>query len=155
MRDNLWLEERLSYIWRMHFSDISSPNRVIIKFGKKSYRQLGSIKWVDSTGKPIKYYKAMFNYNRKVKPKPKNASSLITITSYFKDDSIPNFVVDATIAHEMCHYAHGFSSPLQQIYNHPHKGNVVGKELKKRGLGDTEKEAKKWLKTNWREVVTD
>jgi len=79
--------------------------------------------------------------------------SVITITLKFKDENVPEDIVRATIAHEMCHYAHGFNSPLQQIYNHPHKGGVIRKEFEKRGLGQLHKYSKKWLKTNWRKYI--
>lgn len=152
MRDNLWLEDRLDYIWSNYFADVDKLNEVRIKFGKKAKQQLGSIKWVDEQGRGLRIRVPLFRkFNHRVKPA--NAISLITITSYFKDGSIPDFVVDSTIAHELCHYTHGFSSPLQQVYDHPHKGNVVGKELRKRGLGNMEKESKIWLKENWRRIV--
>ncbi|MCA9382456.1 hypothetical protein KC660_03560 [Candidatus Dojkabacteria bacterium] len=152
MRDNLWLESRLDSIWSDYFADVEKANVVKIKFGKKARQQLGSIKWVDEKGHGLKIRVPLFKkVNRRIKPD--KAISQITITSYFKDESVPDYVIDSTIAHELCHYAHGFSSPLQQRYDHPHKGNVVGKELRKRGLGEMEKDSKIWLKENWRNIV--
>lgn len=153
MRDNKWLENRLDYIWESFFPDIKRANKVVIKFGKKARRQLGSIKWVDQDGKGLKVRRSILKKIRTYRFKPKSARTQITITSYFKDEKVPDFVVDATISHELCHYAHGFSSPLKQIYNHPHKGNVVGKELSRRGIGELEKDAKDWLKDNWVKVI--
>ena len=47
---------------------------------------------------------------------------------------IPEYVIDTTVAHELVHYMHGFFSPHQRLYKHPHKGGIVTKELKKRGF---------------------
>jgi len=43
-------------------------------------------------------------------------------------------LVDATIVHELTHYLHGFSSPIEQKFRTAHAGGVVVKELKKRGF---------------------
>src|SRR6266581_2437723 len=87
-RDNVWLLSRLDYLWTYFFQSVSQDNPIFIKFGRHSRFRLGSIK-----------------YDQRSK------SSHITITSMFKDSSVPVEVVDHTIAHELCHYAHGFSSP--------------------------------------------
>lgn len=135
VRDNEWLEEQLAYLWYKHFSDIEQPNDVVIKFGRAATARLGSIKW---GRKPVKHHNGSTQRR-----------SIITITGYFKDPEIPEQVVQAVIGHELSHYSHGFSSPLYQKYNHPHKGGVVDKEMVARGLGDTLKFQKKWMKTNW------
>lgn len=142
MRDNKYLENLLYDIWETYFCDVPRQNAVVIKFGKHSKRQLGCIRLI----------KDKENVKRLTKNSPENdikTVSLITITKYFSRKDIPENIVKATIAHELCHYAHGFNSPLQQIYDKPHKGGVVTKELKKRGLGEMNKEAKRWLKKNW------
>ena len=147
MRDNTWLENTMYELWENHFVDIPRKNSVLIKFGKRSKRQLGCINWARMTSKGLK----------KILPRKNSEDdkriSLITITKYFQDPGIPEPIVVATIAHEMCHYAHGFNSPLQQLYNHPHKGGVIYKEMHTRGLGQLYKEARKWLRTNWREYL--
>ena len=82
-------------------------------------------------------------------------TTLINITSYFKDESIPEEIVLSTIAHEMCHYAHGFNSPLSQIYDHPHKGGLIKKEMQQRGLINVYKYSKTWLKQNWLKYIKE
>ncbi|MCA9384051.1 hypothetical protein KC909_06845 [Candidatus Dojkabacteria bacterium] len=149
MRDNLWLSEKMYEIWENHFEDIPRKNRVLIKFSKRSYRQLGCIKWAKDSTRGLS---KLVRNNPAVEDEDKRIS-LINITGYFKDEFVPDDVVSATIAHELCHYAHGFNSPLQQLYEHPHKGGVIRKEMSKRGLGMLYKEANKWLKENWEKYV--
>jgi hypothetical protein len=147
MRDNAWLEEKMYDLWEEHFADIPRKNLVIIKFGRGSSRQLGSIKWANKKTRGIR------QFIRDLDAQDDRRISVITITSKFKNEKIPEEVILATIAHEMCHYAHGFNSPLQQIYNHPHKGGVIRKEFEKRGLGNLHTYSKKWLKENWKKFI--
>lgn len=143
MRDNKWLEEKMYELWENYFVDTPRKNRVIIKFGNKSKRQLGCIKWVTHKTRGIS---KLINDDEDYDDE---RISLIIVTSHFKDERIPEDIVIATIAHEMCHYTHGFNSPLNQIYDHPHKGGVIRKEMDKRGLGELYRKANKWLKQNW------
>lgn len=122
-RDNFWLLSRLDYLWSNFFSDISQENPVFIKFGRFSRFRLGSIKYENRSN-----------------------SSYITITSMFKNISIPVEVVDHTIAHELCHYTHGFSSPKRKMHRYPHHGGVIKKELEDRNLGHLAKAYAKWVK---------
>ncbi len=140
-RNDEYLENRLEYIIRKYFNDIDFSNQVFIKFGKKSKRQLGCIR--------RKTVRGFFDI---LKSKVDNPS-IITITGYFKDTNIPEYVLDATIAHELVHYSHGFQSPLKKIYNHPHRGNIVQKELFKRGFIKEHNIAEKWLKENWNTYI--
>ncbi len=110
-RDDIWLLTRLDYLWSNFFSDVSQDNPIFIAFGRYSKYRLGSIKFDRS-----------------------NKKSYITITAMFKDTSIPVEVVDHTIAHELCHYTHGFSSPKEQMHKFPHHGGVIQKELSDRNL---------------------
>ncbi len=151
LRNNTWLTEKLYEIWENHFADVPRKNFVLIKFGKGSIRQLGSIKWANGNTR-IKSLMHKSTHQEDLDTQDDKRITVITITSKFKDEIIPEFVVESTIAHELCHYTHGFSSPLNQIYNHPHKGGVVTKELKKRGLGEKNKMARKWIKENWRNI---
>lgn len=123
VRDNAWLLSRLSYIWDNFFSDIDQVNPVKVKFGRYSRYRLGSIKYTPTT-----------------------KQSTITLTGMFKKDSIPVSVVDQTIAHELCHYAHGFSSPKIRLHKYPHHGGVINTELKKRGLECLTKAYTAWVK---------
>jgi hypothetical protein len=150
MRNNNYLEERLYLLWEDHFADVPRKNLVLIKFGKKSKRQLGSIRWVrERTGVKSLLKKRVDEY----KEQDDKRISLITITKYFQDERIPEYVIDGTIAHELVHYVHGFHSPLQQLYKHPHKGGIVKKELIKRGLGEVHRSAEGWLKHEWRKYL--
>jgi len=131
-RDNKWLRERLKYLWQRYFSDVPIANTIIIKFGQSAKTRLGSIK-------PGRIYK--------------KEHSIITLNGHFRDVNIPDFVVDGVIAHEFMHYAHGFASPHEQAFRHPHKGGVVNEDMKERGLGEILKLEKKWLKENWRDYL--
>lgn len=149
-RDNEYLENRLYDIWENHFSDVPRQNLVIIKFGKYSKRQLGSIKWANERTK----VKGILKKKREeIGIQDDDRVSIISVTRYFKNLNVPEFVIDATIAHELVHYTHGFSSPLPKVFNHPHRGRIVQKELKRRGLGDMYTQSERWLKENWKNIV--
>lgn len=150
MRDNSYLEDRLYFIWENFFADVPRKNVVLIKFGKGSVRQLGSIKWANQ------YSKIKGNLKKK-KDEFDSADdkriSIITITKLFQNELVPEYIIDATIAHELVHYTHGFHSPLPRAVAHPHKGKVVEKELFKRGFGKIYEQSEIWLKQNWREII--
>lgn len=122
-RDNQWLLFRLEEIWSQYFKDINQTNRVYIGFGRKAKYRFGSIRFCRQ-----------------------DKSSLITINGSFKDPKFPVQIVDHTIAHELVHYAHGFSSPRPRLHSHPHRGGVIDKELEKRGLDQLVKFYKNWVK---------
>ncbi len=145
-RTNEYLEESMYKLWDENFSDIPRKNLVLIHFGKFSIQRLGSIKWADKRSK----IKSLLN-NKKdyLGVDDDKRITVITITRYFEELYVPEFVIDATIAHELVHYAHGFHSPLRQIYDKPHQGNIVKKELISRGLGCQIAEADEWLKKKW------
>jgi predicted metal-dependent hydrolase len=71
----------------------------------------------------------------------------------FKDTEVPEYVVQATIAHELAHYAHGFHSPIEQKFEKPHQGGIVHRELDNRGGKKLEQMSKKWLKEQWRDYL--
>lgn len=127
MRDDNWLHARLDYIWDSYFADVEQDNIVRIVWGRKAKTRLGSIR-LDPTDPTI---------------------SIITINRLYQDEFIPEYVVDATIVHELSHYAHGFNSPHAQTKQHPHAGGVMAKEFAERGLTDMYKAQKHWLKANW------
>jgi hypothetical protein len=145
-RNNEWLEQLMYELWEDHFNDIPRKNFVLIKFGKRAKRQLGSIKWVRGSTK----VKTLLRKRRgEALHQDDDRITLITITSLFKSARVPEYVVTSTIAHEMIHYAHGFFSPLKQLYNHPHQGGLIRREMQKRGLLLIYKKSKKWLKEKW------
>lgn len=123
-RDDRWLLSRLDHLWSTYFADVKQINPVFIKFGRYSKYRLGSIK-LDRRSK----------------------RSYITITSMFKDPSVPVEVIDHTIAHELGHYTHGFSSPKPKMHRYPHHGGVIKKELHARGMFSLTKAYAAWLKS--------
>ena len=122
MRDNFWLETRLYYIWHKYFYDIPQKNEVNICFGRRSKFRFGLIR---------------LNLD--------NGSTEIRINSLFKEKQISMKLVDHTIAHELVHYACGFSSPHPRLHKYPHRGGLIDKELKKRGLGHLITFYKSWV----------
>lgn len=130
-RNDKWLLSRLDFIWSKFFADIIQENPVHIKFGRYSKYRLGSIR-LDK----------------------KNARSYITITSMFKDEKIPVEVIDHTLAHELAHYTHGFSSKKVKLHKYPHAGGVVHKEMIERGMGYLIKAYKTWVKQYRRQFLT-
>ncbi len=151
VRDNKYLENLLYDIWENHFCDVARLNLVTIKYGKHSKRQLGSIKLIKDSRIFDRYIKK-YNLNKELFENP--TVSLITLTRYFSYDHIPEYVIKATIVHELCHYTHGFSSPLERIYKHPHRGGIIKKEFQKRELLEIYTNSKKWIKENWLKVIT-
>lgn len=130
-RDQEWLENLLADIWFRYFSDVEQTNSVHIRYGRKAKRRLGSI-GIDRTD---------------------GETTIITINPLYQDLEIPEYVVVATIVHEMTHYAHGFNSPHAQKQTHPHSGGVIKREFAERGLEDLYIKQKAWLKENWQGVV--
>ena len=133
MRNNSWLAQRMKSIWQDYFSDIPKVNKVEIIFGRKAKRILGSI--------------------REEYPNSEKSKTLIRINGHYRDSIVPDFVVDSTITHELCHYAHGFSSPLPQRVNDPHRGDVVERELIRRDLGKGLQMQQDWLAYNWNHIT--
>lgn len=130
-RDGTWLQQLLDETWDRYFNDVPQANDVRIVFGRRAKRRLGSIS-LD----------------------PKNPEiSLITMNGLFRLPEVPEFVVLATLVHELTHYAHGFNSPLSQRQQHPHAGGVMRREFEERGLLNLYLEQRKWLKENWAGIV--
>ncbi len=130
MRDLLWLQNQLDQLLKGPFSDLPVVNRLELRWGRSASRRFGSIQ---------------MSRDKKV--------STITINGLFKDESIPEQLVQATLAHELAHYAHGFSSPLPKKYAHPHSGGVIEREFKKRGLSLLSAYEKQWTKEHWPQIV--
>ena len=138
-RNNQWLAAKLNALIGVYFPDLEIKNRLSIRFGKRSRRQLGCIAKKYS-GSVLKRIQGEFE-------------SEIRINGLFRSLEIPEEVVYGTIIHELCHYAHGFSSPLPQLSKHPHSGGVIKAEMIKRGAGDIYLIEKKWLKQNWQKYI--
>lgn len=138
MRDNAWLREQLEQLLKTYFADVALNNPLEIKFGREAKFRFGSIRLV----KPRGLRRASLALLGKLGPQ----KSLITITSLFSRENVPVKVVHYTIAHELCHYAHGFSSANKRLFKYPHHGGVVNRELKERGAEELIVAFKKWLK---------
>jgi hypothetical protein len=132
MRDDLDLEKELKGLLSGPFSDMKIANDINIAFGRRAKRRFGSIKM-----------------------RRDKSVSQITINGVFKNEFIPLEIIQATIGHELCHYAHGFCSPLKQKYKHPHQGGVIKIEMKARGLLHLYMFEKKWTKANWSRIVSE
>lgn len=130
-RDDSWLHQLLDTTWDEYFSDVPQDNDVRIVWGRKAKNRLGSIR---------------------LDPKDPTVS-IITMNGLFRDQRVPEFVVLATLIHELTHYAHGFNSPLQQRQAHPHAGGVMRREFQERGAEKLYLDQRKWLKTHWRDFV--
>lgn len=125
MRDDYWLKDRMEQMWMVLFPEISRENLVIVRFKGKWKNKFGHIK------------------------KIKGANTEIAINSIFRDEAVPEYIIDLTLAHEMIHYMHGFNSPLPKQFRHPHAGGVVNRELKKRGFGHLILKEREWVKKEW------
>lgn len=126
LRSTPWLQAELDHLLKNHFSDLEVPNKLTVRFGRRTKRRMGSI-----------------NMSRDQK------ESRITINGLFRDPAIPEQIICSTLAHELCHYVHGFSSPLPRRYSSPHAGGVVQRELRKRGLYLLHQFEKQWFKSHW------
>ncbi len=125
MRDDQWLVERLNQIWHMLFPEVERQNNVVIRFKGKWKNKFGHIKRL------------------------KNQDTEIVINSLFKNELVPEYIIDTTIAHELVHYSHGFQSPLPKKYNHPHAGGIVRRELIRRGFSHMTTKEKTFVKKEW------
>jgi len=125
MRNNEWLNERMENIWSLLFSDVKKANYVYARFKGKWKNKFGHIKML------------------------KNKNTEIAVNSLFRDEIIPEYIIDITLAHELVHYSHGFNSPLNRLYKHPHKGGIVDKELRKRGFQHLISVEKEFIKNKW------
>lgn len=135
VRDHKWLVDQLEFLLGKYFAGREITNPIEIKFGREAKYRFGSIRLVEPRG---------FRLFRKLRDEgPKK--SIITITSLFTKTSIPVKVVQYTIAHELCHYFHGFSSANKRLFKYPHHGGIVNRELKERGAGELVTAFKEWL----------
>lgn len=131
-----------------YFADVKLTNPIEIKFGREARYRFGSIKLLKPRGiKSLRLLKSL--KLRDDEPQ----KSIITITSMFAGEDIPVSVVQYTIAHELCHYSHGFSSANKRLFKYPHHGGVVNKELRDRGAGELISAFKLWLKEYRRQIL--
>src|SRR4030042_7048576 len=151
MRNNAWLEKQLDFLLKKYFVNVKLTNPIEIKFGREAKYRFGSIKLYRGARRNKRARRARGQIEN-LKFKIKNLKnrvpqkSIITITSMFARESVPAGVVRYTICHELCHYAHGFSSTNKRLFKHPHHGGIVNKELRERQAEDLILVFKKWLK---------
>jgi hypothetical protein len=130
MRTDSFLQAKLKEFLDTSFSDMEVVNTLTIGFGRRARRRFGSITMTRDKKR-----------------------SHITINGLFRDPAIPEQIISATLAHELCHYAHGFSSPLPRKYSSPHAGGVILREMKKRGLEALYHFERQWTKAHWGSVL--
>ncbi len=125
MRDQEWLVNLFNSIWGKSFFDVEKKNGVLIRWKGRWKNKFGHIKRL------------------------KNGDTEIGINSLFKDELVPEYIIRLTVAHEIVHYFHGFQSPHPRMFQHPHKGGVVNKELRKRDFGMYITQERLWYKHEW------
>jgi hypothetical protein len=125
MRDRAWLEVQLDHVLVHHYPELEIINEIEIKWGPRARSRFGSIRLTEE------------------------GVSRILINGVFRDERVPLELIWATIGHELAHYAHGFCSKHPQKYPHPHRGDVVGREMAGRGMGEILKLQKRWAKEEW------
>lgn len=141
MRNDRWLEEQLEYLLGTYFADVKISNPIVIRFGREAKFRFGSIKLLKTRGL------------RLILGKSKPQKSIITITRMFASEEVPAEVVQFTIAHELTHYAHGFSSQNRRLFRHPHHGGVVNAEIKNRGGEHLIKAYKNWIRDYRKKIL--
>ncbi len=141
MRNDVWLRYELKYLLKTYFANVKITNPIQIKFGREAKYRFGSIKLLVS--RKIKWFK------QDEAPQ----KSVITITRMFASEDIPVDVVRYTIAHELCHYHHGFSSSNKRLFKYPHHGGVINQELEERGARELIAPFKKWLKEYRKKIL--
>ena len=141
MRDAAWLNKQLEYLLKTYFSDVKISNPITIKFGREAKFRFGSIKLLKTRGL------------RLILGKSKPQKCIITITRMFAREDVPVEVVHFTIAHELTHYAHGFSSSNKRLFKHPHHGGVVNAEIKNRGGEHLINSYKKWIREYRKKIL--
>src|SRR6266849_6578723 len=104
LRTQEWLQGRFEIIWANHFSNARVGLPIDVFFGQPAQYRFGSIR-------------------------QKGERCQILINLLFALPEIPEYVVDATIAHELAHYVHGYGSGLRKLHANPHRGGIIDLEL--------------------------
>lgn len=153
MRDHSWLAKQLDFLLKTYFADIPITNPLEIRFGREAKFRFGSIRLIKGTKGFKKHLRGVRLFSPRRWRSREPQKSIITITSMFAGESVPTDVVRYTIAHELCHYAHGFSSANKRLFKYPHHGGIVNRELAERGAGELIREFKRWLRSYRREIL--
>lgn len=149
MRDDWWLQRQLEILLKKYFADVKQVNPIEIRFGREAKYRFGSIRLEKPRGLRVLMG---FRSLRSIRDNPPQ-KSIVTITSMFANEDVPVDVVRYTIAHELCHFAHGFSSTNKRMFRHPHHGGIVNRELVNRGAHHLIVEFKKWLKDYRKKIL--
>ncbi len=134
MESDLLLSKKAAELIRENFPNKEITNLLIVRYGRKWKNKLGHIK-------PIKNNPEF--------------GTLIELNEIFKDERIPEWILDLTLLHELVHYFQGFGSNIPRERIHPHRGRCVDNELEKFGYNELLKKQKKWLKENWLVIYND
>ena len=159
MRDHAWLVNKLQELLKTYFANMPLTNPIEIRWGREAKFRFGSIKLEGRSTRYIKLRGFGGLLNKKIELQENSRGetpkkSIITVTSMFVSEAVPVGVIEYTICHELCHYAHGFSSTNKKLFRHPHHGGVINKELTERNAQHLIPEYKKWLKT-YRQQILD
>jgi hypothetical protein len=130
VRDQRWLAHQLDHIWATWFADVERVTPLTIRYVRPWKRRLAVIYLTDN-----------------------DRSSFIGVNRLLRDRRVPYPVCLVTIAHELAHYAHGFGSHHPRRYRHPHRGNVVQRELTRRGLGSELRFYTEWTNESWFDLL--
>ncbi len=128
LRSEAWLQDRATGLQARYFADVQGGHPIVARFGRRAVHRWGTIH-------------------------ADHGHAIITLNALFALPDVPEVVLDATIVHELAHYAHGYGSGLRKKHRHPHVGGVVEAELEKRGCLHLDAEANAWLKANWHGIL--
>jgi hypothetical protein len=129
-RDHAWLVDQLEHVWATWFSDVERITPVSIRYVRPWKRRLAVIYLTED-----------------------DRHSFIGVNRLLRDPRVPYPVFLVTLAHELAHYAHGFGSHHPRRYRHPHRGNVIQRELTRRGLGEELRFYTEWTNESWFDLL--
>jgi len=132
VRDQRWLSGQLDYIWDTWFQDVERVTPISIRYVRPWKRRLAVIYLTED-----------------------DRRSFIGVNRLLSDSRVPYTVCLVTIAHELAHYTHGFGSHHPRRYRHPHRGNVVQRELTRRGLGAELRFYTEWTNEAWFDFLAE
>jgi hypothetical protein len=132
VRDQPWLVDQLEGIWATYYADVDRVTPVSIRYVRPWKRRLAVIYLTDD-----------------------DKQTFIGVNRVLRDPRVPYTVFLVTLAHELAHYAHGFGSHHPRRYQHPHRGNVIQRELRRRGLGNELRFYTEWTSDSWFDLLDE